>query len=97
MHSSLRGYVTIKRRPAGIYSRAGARIARLPDRPFKLLSRGTPTERRAILVLQTTPICWFVGHCFGTKLVHTWSAAVREETEGSRGGAGTASSAGGIG
>lgn len=34
MHSSLRGYVTIKRRPAGIYSRAGARIARLPDRSF---------------------------------------------------------------
>lgn len=86
MHSSLRGYVTIKRRPAGIYSRGGARIARLPDRSFMLLSRGTPTERRAILVLQTTPICWFVGHCFGTKLVHTWSAAVREETEGTAGG-----------
>lgn len=101
MHSSLRGYVTIKRRPAGIYSRGGARIARLPDRSFMLLSRGTPTERRAILVLQTTPICWFVGHCFGTKLVHTWSAAVREETEGTAGGrwgeGGTASSAGGIG
>lgn len=88
MHSSLRGYVTIKRRPAGIYSRGGARIARLPDRSFMLLSRGTPTERRAILVLQTTPICWFVGHCFGTKLVHTWSAAVREETEGTAGGGG---------
>lgn len=54
----------------GIYSEQAR--SRLPDRSFRSVA-GTPTERRAILVLQTTPICWFVGHCFGTKLVHTWS------------------------
>lgn len=99
MHPSLRGYVTIKRRPAGIYSREhGARIARLPDRSFRSCrAPGNPnrapsnsrSSNNANMLVRGS-LLW---HETRTHMVGGGGVEGRRE-----GGArGTASSAGGIG
>lgn len=57
---------------------AGSCGCRIDRSTFVCVTGTTLVARRAILVLQTTPICWFVGHCLGTKLVHTRQGGSRE-------------------
>lgn len=80
-------YATIRKGVLRYLWRFAGSCGRKIDQSTLVCVTGTTlVARQAILVLQTTPICWFVGHCLGMKLVHTRQGGNREKEMGRKGG-----------